>query len=895
MASVYTNDLRLEEIGSGEQSGTWGDTTNTNLELIAEGFSFGTEAITTNADTHTSTVADGATDPARSMYIKYTGTLDSTCTITIAPNTLSRMHFIENGTSGSQDIIISQGSGANVTIPPGDVKAVYLDGAGSGAAVVDAFASLNVGALTVLNGASTITTADNTAQLTLASTDTDANVGPVLDLNRNVTGADDDNLGSITFTAKDDAGNAQTFAKIDTSIRDASNSTEASRLNFHVASNGSVTKFLGFIGQTASAGAGTTFNEDGNDVDFRIESDTKPNAFSLNGATGSVGFNVLDGDVTNDGTAARTYVGIIGTANRGRLNLGTTASNGADAGTLAFTNGANTLVSFSTDTTSGVQNTGTLNILGTRSIKIQAAASDEVVINEDSNDIDFRVESNGNANMLFVDGGNDVVVIGSTVAENRLAQKLAITNAGDRGGMTINSFFDSTSAPIFDFQKGKSNNAGSHAVVAENDGLGAIIFRGDDGDEFHDSSAIAGDVDGTPGNGDMPGRLRFFTTADGASAMTERMRIGNDGNVNIGSSSNFVASRLHVNGTKGDSSGTLTNQLVVIDEQAFSTTGNGGAISFGGDFYDGGQTVFGTIQGIKENNTDSNYASAMTFSTRANGGNLTEAARIDSTLTLLVATTDANPGNNTGSAKGAVMNFEGKMVAAAYQAEVAVFNRMNNDGTIVDLRQNGSSEGSISVSGTTVSYNAFSGSHWSRLADNSQPTILKGTVVENIDTMMDWYEATFTIPATDESEEIGKKVAIELPAGKTVGDTMDYVYKDVTYIATIILSPDNKHTYCKISDTADSIRVYGVFAAWDNDDDTVNDMYVTAVGTHVVRVHSGQTVAGGDLIVSNGDGTAKKQSDDVVRSKTIGKVLTNIKQETYADGSYTVPCALYCG
>ena len=58
MASVYTNDLRLEEIGSGEQSGTWGDTTNTNLELIAAGLSFGTEAITTNADTHAATVAD---------------------------------------------------------------------------------------------------------------------------------------------------------------------------------------------------------------------------------------------------------------------------------------------------------------------------------------------------------------------------------------------------------------------------------------------------------------------------------------------------------------------------------------------------------------------------------------------------------------------------------------------------------------------------------------------------------------------------------------------------------------------------------------------------------------------------------------------------------------------
>lgn len=143
MASTFVNDLRLNEMGTGDQSGSWGTVTNTNLELIGEALSFGTEAITTNADTHTTTVADGSTDPGRAMYLKYTGTLDSACTITIGPNTISRMQFIENGTSGSQNIIISQGSGANVTIPPGDTKAVYLDGAGSGAAVVDAFASLS--------------------------------------------------------------------------------------------------------------------------------------------------------------------------------------------------------------------------------------------------------------------------------------------------------------------------------------------------------------------------------------------------------------------------------------------------------------------------------------------------------------------------------------------------------------------------------------------------------------------------------------------------------------------------------------------------------------------------------------------------------------------------------
>ena len=137
MASTYGNDLRLEEIGDGEQSGTWGATTNTNLELISEALSFGTEAITTNADTHTTTIADGATDPGRSLYLKYTGTLDSTCTITIAPNSISKTWYIENGTSGSQSIIISQGSGANVTIPTGQTKIVYSDGAGSSAAMAE--------------------------------------------------------------------------------------------------------------------------------------------------------------------------------------------------------------------------------------------------------------------------------------------------------------------------------------------------------------------------------------------------------------------------------------------------------------------------------------------------------------------------------------------------------------------------------------------------------------------------------------------------------------------------------------------------------------------------------------------------------------------------------------
>jgi hypothetical protein len=177
--ATYVNDLRLKEITTGDESGTWGTSTNTNLELIAEAFSYGTEVITTNADTHTTTIADGATDPGRSLYLKYTGTLDSACTITIGPNTVSKVWIIENGTSGSQNIIISQGSGANITIPAGDTKVVYSDGAGAGAAFVDAFASLSVVDLKVQDD---LTVTDD------ASIGGDATITGTLGVTGNITG-----------------------------------------------------------------------------------------------------------------------------------------------------------------------------------------------------------------------------------------------------------------------------------------------------------------------------------------------------------------------------------------------------------------------------------------------------------------------------------------------------------------------------------------------------------------------------------------------------------------------------------------------------------------------------------------------------------------------------------
>ena len=165
---TYVNNLRLLEITTGDESGTWGTKTNTNLELIADAFGSGTEAITTNADTHTTTIADGAADEGRAIFLKYTGTLDSACTITIAPNTVNKLWFIENATSGSQNIIISQGSGANITIGNGNVAAVYTDGAGSGAAVLYAFADLELSSTLTVAGA--ITGSSNVRGTTITAT-----------------------------------------------------------------------------------------------------------------------------------------------------------------------------------------------------------------------------------------------------------------------------------------------------------------------------------------------------------------------------------------------------------------------------------------------------------------------------------------------------------------------------------------------------------------------------------------------------------------------------------------------------------------------------------------------------------------------------------------------------
>ena len=152
MASTFVNNLRLNEMATGDQSGTWGTTTNTNLELIGQALGWGTRAIA-NASTDNITIADGASDSDRAMALKLTGG-GQACTVTILPNTSSKVWFMFNSTSAT--LTFTCGSGANIAIPAGGTKVIATDGLGSGGVVYDVLSGLNVSGNLTLNADSAV-------------------------------------------------------------------------------------------------------------------------------------------------------------------------------------------------------------------------------------------------------------------------------------------------------------------------------------------------------------------------------------------------------------------------------------------------------------------------------------------------------------------------------------------------------------------------------------------------------------------------------------------------------------------------------------------------------------------------------------------------------------------
>ena len=674
--ATYVNDLRLKEIATGDESGTWGASTNTNLELIAEAFSYGTEASFSSDADATTTIADGATDPARSLYLKVTSgaSLTATRTLTIAPNTVSKIWIIENATSGSQSINISQGSGSNVTIPNGDVKVVYSDGAGSGAAIVDAFINLKV---------------TDPAQTNITS------VGAL-------------NGGSITSG----------FGSIDNG---SSAITTTGTVTFGTLSDGSI-NIANFIDDdtfgTASATTVATSESIKAYVDSQVGTvDTLAEILANGNTTGGTDISLSSSDITGTGN-----INITGTIQSSGNITGTLATaaqpNITSVGTLTGLNVAGTptfdglFVDGDTDLGSATRGVS-FRTLGTGSYKLSGgnSAASAAAFTIDAKAIDtadlylatdgvnhLKVAQNGDISFyedtgttqaLYWDASAESLGIGTT------SPSVPLHVAGGSSG-TNQSLFRTSSGGGGGFQIVCSDLSVANPTWQLNTFFGEQLAFGDGTSEHMriDSSGNVGIGTDSPvaklhiENGDIRIEkdtkatigFRGHTTGSTAlafrdsNAAVDRMTIDSSGNVGIGTSNPGVNLQVSENGTCN---------FRMTDSSSPST-------------YSQFVSANGVLQ-IRADGGNAQGGSSMQFFVDTD-----EAMRIDSSGNLLVGTTDTTLYNDSSDEYGMVFEPTGESQFSANNRTLMYLNRQNGDGTIVDFRKDGTTVGSIGTNSSRL-------------------------------------------------------------------------------------------------------------------------------------------------------------------------------------------------
>jgi len=359
----------------------------------------------------------------------------------------------------------------------------------------------------------------------------------------------------------------------------------------------------------------------------------------------------------------------------------------------------------------------------------------------------------------------------------------------------------------------------------------------------------------------------FFPAADTIAfgeGGAEAMRINSSGNVGIGTTT--IGARLQVNaGTT-----TLKTYGSSFNEQVHDAV----AGAFSQAVWQVGGAAKALIGANSTNmlvNTGGDASGSIVFAT---GSGTTERMRISSGGSFLVGKTASGFGN-----VGIDLNPVGAMDSTRNAGTPLGVNRLTNDGILVELAQDTVVEGTISVSGTTVSYNGGNLSRWAQLTTPKDDTpLFKGTVMSNLDEMN-----VYIAPTTYWTEEDELPVDEEGNPTVAVGDVKVETHE----------VQNEQLNKVKVSDVEGDANVAGVFVNWEYDEaHQVDEINMAMTGDMIIRIAEGVTVARGDLLMSAGDGTAKPQGDDIVRSKTIAKVTSTHVTCTYDDGSYCVPCVL---
>jgi cytoskeletal protein CcmA (bactofilin family) len=707
MPSTYTLNNGIELIGTGEQSGTWGDTTNTNLGLLDAALD-GQVTITLGAAGSSGSpnalpITDGTASNGRNRMVVFAdgGDLGATAYVQLTPNDAEKIIYIRNSLSGSRSVILFQGTynaSNDYEVPAGTTAIVYFDGAGAGAVAANVFNNayfdgLRLGSVSV----TAILDEDNMASDSAAALATqqsikayvDAQVGTVDTLAEilaigNTTGATDIAVDSAQKVQFRDAAiyiNSSVDGQLDI-VADTEIQIAATTVDLN--GNLDVSGTLGVTGVLTA----TSLDISG---DIDVDGTTNLDVVDIDGAVDMASTLLVTGVLTT--TAATVHTGGITMPNNAKAIFGTGSSleiygDGSnsyidDAGTGGLILRADNAVYLrSTDNENMVyaEKDGPVNLYHNNAQKLATTATGisvtGTVVAGAGTALLPSITTTGDLNtgmwfpaadtIAFSEGGVEAlridssgrVLIGATSSQDVL---LSSGNALQLQGLTSNTSGISTTrhsadsgGPYFNFGKTRGTADGAVTVVQDLDILGQVFWSGADGTDIQSAAAsIQGLVDGTPGVNDMPGMLRFSTTADGAATPTERMRIDSAGRVLInyadiptGSGTNKGLLQVANSDTtydwtqiNTDANGyaSTANEIAVINSANNDVNGFAGLFMQAGETTDGATISAARIGAIRA--ATSSAATDLAFAVRGGDSVMSEAMRIDSSQRVLIGLT----------------------------------------------------------------------------------------------------------------------------------------------------------------------------------------------------------------------------------------------------------------